>query len=79
MGWHVAGPAATREQLQSAGFEVVDAWGPQDSLPGEAASSDGVDEDDESAWTVFVGRLTRRPTARSSRERFSPPGRNPHP
>lgn len=45
MQWHIDGPAATREQLRAAGFDVVD----------ETVVGDGLADD--AAWQVFEGRV----------------------
>lgn len=46
MAWTIAGPAETREQLQRAGFSVVDEQVAGDELA-----------DEEAAWTFFTAEL----------------------
>lgn len=70
MQWDIAGADATREQLRSAGFRVVETWGVGEPLAveqdGEDAEGDGdgddateadEEEDAEAAWTFFAARL----------------------
>lgn len=45
MQWHIAGPAATREHLRSAGFEIV-----EERAVGSAM------ENEDAAWQLFEGR-----------------------
>ncbi len=66
MEWNVAGPAATREQLRAAGFEVVetrdvpeplDHDGDADGDDGSGSETEDGDESDDLPWRFFSARL----------------------
>jgi len=59
MGWEIAGAEATVEQLDDAGFTVVDEWGAAERLADDE-SADGDEVDDEDLpWAFFAARLDR--------------------
>lgn len=55
MRWSMAGPAATREALVAAGFEVLDAWRVPDTLGDEGA--DGGGDAADAGKPYFFARL----------------------
>ncbi len=61
MEWEIAGAEATAEQLDDAGFTVVDQWGAPERLAADDEGDDGDDaigEDDEDLpWAFFAARL----------------------
>ncbi|WP_247003649.1 class I SAM-dependent methyltransferase [Halosolutus gelatinilyticus] len=56
MQWNIAGADATREQLRSAGFTIVDRWGAPETLAADEDEADS-DVDDDLPWTFFSARL----------------------
>ena len=54
MQWDIAGAEATRRQLRTAGFEIVDEWEVPDTLDGDDAS---LDAGDDLPWVIFSARL----------------------
>ncbi|UTF54105.1 class I SAM-dependent methyltransferase [Natronosalvus rutilus] len=63
MAWEIAGAEATRDQLQEAGFAVLEEWGvPEEFADDEEEGKDGDDSengDEDHPWTFFVARLER--------------------
>lgn len=63
MEWNIAGADATRAQMRTAGFEIVDEWGVPEELNEEedGGDADGADSADENGtedpWTFFSARL----------------------
>ncbi|WP_435318385.1 class I SAM-dependent methyltransferase [Haloarchaeobius sp. TZWSO28] len=67
MQWNMAGAQATRDQLETAGFDVEEVWGAPTALDwdrrthSDDEASDVKDEpddaDDDSPWTFFAARL----------------------
>ncbi len=77
MEWNIAGATATRDQLRSAGFAVVDTWGAPENLAADGDDGDGDDQDDGDDWTFFSARLEAQDRRRDG---FSPldPGHHVH-
>lgn len=53
MWWNIAGANATRDQLQNAGFAIVDRWGGSAALTADEDEAD----DEDPPWTFFAARL----------------------
>jgi len=53
MEWNIAGAEATRDQLEDAGFAVVDSWGTPSPLEADREN----ESDDETPWAFFSARL----------------------
>lgn len=53
MQWNIAGAEATRDQLQKAGFTIIDRW----LVPESLEEDDDTSEDTEIPWTFFSARI----------------------
>lgn len=53
MQWNIAGAKATRNQLQSAGFDIIGSWGVPETLEEDKADSN----EDNEPWTFFAAEF----------------------
>lgn len=53
MEWNIAGAKTTRDQLQNAGFIVVDRWG----IPSSLEADRNKEDDNDEPWTFFSAQL----------------------
>ncbi|WP_158058460.1 class I SAM-dependent methyltransferase [Halorussus halophilus] len=60
MQWEIAGADETREQLETAGFEITDSWGVPETLEEDEDESSEAESEDDHPWTLFAGELSRK-------------------